>query len=338
MSSSSPQKRVFGYDLLKALAMFMVVFYHLQMLDFSFVSNVYYIPTFNKTIQLVCAAGIPLFFMVNGALTISNVISYKRVIHKISKLFFIAIFWTIILRCGVIGILLGNGQPSSIFDFIDTYWFLFSLAYVYILNYLTQLLPKWFGNLLVIAIFSVTFINNFVWDIILFVNPSHVLPRWGHTGLFTLYGIVYSKLGAYLKNKKLSTPICIIIFIMGLALNFFTTTSMTNHEGVVYDGVNSSFPTLGAMFLSVGLFCLLRDVKDHFWSSRLFKKVGINSCGVYIFHMVFILIIRDQMIATFNQSTYPIYVILLLALGVTILCAYISEWISRTPGRVLLKL
>lgn len=34
MSSSSAKKRVFGYDLLKALAMFMVVFYHLQMLDF----------------------------------------------------------------------------------------------------------------------------------------------------------------------------------------------------------------------------------------------------------------------------------------------------------------
>lgn len=276
--------------------------------------------------------------MVNGALTIKKEITYKKVIHKISKLFLLAFFWTIILRCGVIGILLGNGQPSSIFDFINTYWFLFSLAFVYILNYLIRISPKWFGYLLVIAVFSVTFLNNFVWDIILFVNPSHALPSWGHTGLFTLYGIVYSRMGGYLKNINLSTPICILFFLLGLALNILTTIAMTNHEGAIYDGVNSSFPTLGAMSLSIGLFCLLRNVKCHFWSSQLIKTVGINSCGVYIFHMVFIFIIRDQMIATFNQSTFPIFVILLLALSITLLCAYISEWISRTPGKVLLKL
>lgn len=338
MSSSKINKRVFGYDLLKALAMFLVVFYHFLMLDFSFEPGVFYIPNFNKIIQLICAAGVPLFFMVNGALTINGKITFNKVVNKVPRLFLIAVFWTLVLRCGVIGFLLGNGQPHSIYGFINYYWFLISLAYVYILNYLIQILPKWFGYLLVIAIFSVTFLNNFVWDIILFVNPDQALPRWGHTGFFTLYGIVYSRIGAYLKNKNLSTPICVIIFLLGLALNAFTTIAMTNHDGVVYDGVNGSFPTFGAMFLSIGLFCLLRDVKDNFWPSQLIKTVGINSGGVYIFHLVFVLVIQVQMITTFHQRTFPIYVVLLLALAVTILCAYISEWISRTPGKVLLKL
>ncbi len=338
MSSVQTSKRIFGYDLIKALAMFMVVFYHFLMLDFSYQPGEFYIPNFNKVIQLICAASVPLFFMVNGTLTINNKITLNKVVNKVARLFLIAIFWTLVLRCGVIGFLLGSDQPHTIYGFINYYWFLISLAYVYILNYLIQILPKWCGYLLVAAIFCVTFLNNFIWDIIIFVNPDHVLPKWGHTGLFTLYGLVYSRIGAYLKNKNLSTPICILIFLLGLALNIFTTISMTNHDGAVYDGVSGSLPTFGAMFLSIGLFGMLKDVKDNFWPSQLIKTVGINSGGVYIFHLVFVLVIRDQMIATFDQRTFPIYVILLIALGVTILCAYISEGISRTPAKVLLKL
>ncbi len=338
MNFSHSNKRVYGYDLLKALAMFMVVFYHLGMIDFSFEPNIFYLPNFNKIIQLICAAGIPLFFMVNGALTINNNISYKKVIQKVTRLFLIAFFWTIILRCGVIAILLGNGQPDSLFDFINNYWFLYSLAFVYILNYLIQIIPKWASYLLVISIFAFTFINNFVWDLILFANPDRILPRWGHTGLFTLYGLVYSRIGAFLKDSKLNFTTCAFICLLGLALNIFKTIAMTNHDGKVFDGVNASFPTIGALFLGIGFFCMLKEVKEPFWSSQLIKTVGINSCGVYIFHMVFVFIMRDQMIATFHQRTFPIYVILLLSLGVTILCAYISKWISQTPCKVLLKL
>lgn len=337
-SLQTVKRRVYGYDLLKALAMFMVVFYHFLMLDFSFEPGQFYIPNFNKIIQLICAAGVPLFFMVNGALTINNNITLKKVIIKVSRIVMIAVFWTALLRCGVIGLLMGKGQPDSIYGFINYYWFLFSLAYVYILNYIIQILPKWCGYLLVIAIFTVTFLNNFIWDIILFVDPDHSFPHWGLTGLFTLYGIVYSRIGAFLKNTKLSFPVCILIFLFGLAMNIFKTIVMTNHDGEVFDGVNGSFPTIGALFLSVGLFCLFKDVKDNFWPSRLIETIGINSGGVYIFHLVFVLFIRGQIHAYFNLQTLPLLAVLLFAMATTILCAYISEWISRTPGKVLLRL
>ncbi len=338
MSSSSAIKRVFGYDLLKALAMFMVVFYHLQMLDFSFTPDVYYIPNFNKIIQLICAAGVPLFFMVNGALMIDKKMTLNKVVYKASKLFMIAIFWTLVLRCGVLGLILGNGLPKSITDFLSKYWFLYSLAFVYIFNYLIQVLPKWLSLLLVTAIFIATFLNNFVWDIILFIHPDHTLPSWGHIGLFTLYGVVYSRIGAYLKHTKLSYFICILLFFLGLALNIFTTIAMTNHDGALYDGVNGSFPTFGALLMSTGIFCILQDVKDLFGASQLIKTVGINSGGVYIFHVFFVSTISDQMISIFHQQTFSFFIVLLLALSITLLCAYISEWISRTPGKVLLKL
>ena len=275
---------------------------------------------------------------IRGALKLRIVTENAKAVGAAVVVDPLVFFWIIILRCGVIAILLGRGQPNSIYGYIDSYWFLFSLANVYILNYLIQITPKWIGYLLLIVIFALTFINNFVWDIILFVNPDHILPRWGHTGLFTLYGLIYSRIGAYLKHKNLNFSICVLIFLLGLALNIFKTIAMTNHNGTVFDGVNASFPTIGALLLGIAFFFMLKDVKEPFWSSRLIKTIGLNSCGIYLFHAVFVFMIRDQMIATFHHNTFPLYVILLLAIGVTILCAYISEGISRTPGRVLLKL
>ena len=339
MTSTQTSKRVFGYDLLKALAMFLIVFYHFGMLDYAFDPGTYYIPNLNKVFQLICAAGVPLFFMVNGALTVHKKMTFKKVINKVLRLLLIAIFWALLLRCGVLGYLMGDTQPNSVGELIDTYWFLRSLAVVYILNYLIQILPKWIGYLMLIAIFSLTFLNNFIWDIILYVKPDQSLPSWGQTGLFTLYGVVYSRIGSYLKNTKFNYSICILLFIAGLALNFFKTIVMTNYEGVVFDGVNASFPTIGALLMSISLFGLLRDVKDGFWSSKLIKTVGANSIGVYLFHFVLLAVTKKYFYRGLLQfDSLPLLLVFISALAITILCAYISEGISRTPGKVLLKL
>ncbi len=338
MSSNTTNKRVFGWDLLKALAMFLVVFYHFGMLDFSYNADEFYFPNLNKIIQSLCVPGVPLFFMVNGALTINSKTSFKKVVNKVVRLIAVAVFWTLLLRCGVMGLLLEQGQPS-VMQFKDFYWFLYSLAILYFINYLIQILPKWIGYLFVVAIFIVTFLNNFVWDVILFAKPSTTLPSWGLTGLFTLYGVVYSRIGAYLKDVKLNPVICIILFVVGVGLNLFKITIMTNHTGLLLDGVNSSFPTIGAMFASIALFGLLKGVKEPFFCSQLIKTIGVNSIGVYIFHLVIIVVLRGNLLGgVFHIQYLPLAVVLCIALCITILCAYISEGLQRTPAKVLLKL
>ena len=339
MTSTDTSKRVFGYDLLKALAMFLVVFYHFGMLDFSFEAGKYYIPNLNKIVQLICAAGVPLFFMVNGALTIHKKTTFKKVIIKVIKLLLIAIFWAILFHWGVDVYVFGAQFNKSLISLLDYYWFLRSLAVVYLINYLIEILPKWFGYLLLIAIFSITFLNNFIWDIIVYINPEQTIPRWGQTGLFTLYGVVYSRVGAYLKNTKLNFLVCILIFLAGLALNVFKTIAMTNHDNIIFDGVNASFPTLGALLLSIAFFCMLKGVKDNFWSSQVIETIGANSIGVYIFQFVFIGITKRFFYkGLFHVTVLPLPLVFITVLVITIVCAYISKGIMRTPFKVLLKL
>ena len=333
------QHRVFGYDVIKALAMFMVVFYHLFMLDFAYVPGEFYVPNFNKVVQMLCTASVPMFFMVNGALTKGKKLTLKKLLNKVGRLIGVAFFWTIVLKCLVLNAMQGKGLHVTFWDFFNYYWFLYSLAIIYVLNYLVQFVPKWCTHLLVAALFAVTFLNNFMWDIILLVKPEQHFPKWGLTGFFTMYGFVYARLGAYLSNRRLSKTACVLLMVAGVALNVFKTIVMTQHTGHLYEGVSYSCPTIGAMLLSCGIFGLLRDVKRTMPCSSLIELVGTNSMGVYIFHLVFVFFIRVYCVkGLLHMENLPILVVFMLALLVTVTCAYISHLITHSRCKVLLKL
>ncbi|MBR4828367.1 MAG: acyltransferase family protein [Muribaculaceae bacterium] len=331
--------RVFGYDLLKALAMLMVVFYHVEMLDFCFDSNSYFLPNINKCFQVLCAAGVPLFFMVNGVFTVRKTTTINKLMIRIGRLFFIAVIWTVFLRLFIGGVVLEKGVSLSIRDFYSKYWFFYSLIYTYIINYIIDIAPKWCGHVVLVFLFIVTFVNNFAWDLLLWLNPNQTLPSWGHMGFFTLYGVVYSRIGAYLKNKHYCVPICVVVMVVGYALIIFETIIMSNAEGKLFDGVNAAFPTLGAMLLSCGIFCLLKDLKaQNNTMSRLITLVGINSGGVYVLHYTFIVLVRDKYFMDVMGVQYlSIAANFIIALFVTLLSAYISSLISRSPVKILLK-
>lgn len=338
MIMTKVRERLFGYDLLKALAMSMVVFYHVNMLDFAFSPESYYFPNFNKLVQILAAAGVPLFFMVNGALTVNREMTVERLMKKIGRLVFVSVIWTILLRIIVLGILMKRGAPSSLGDFLNYYWFFYSLAIVYVVNYLLSILPKWFEYFVVTIIFAIVFLNNFVWDIILFVDPDHILPSWGHTGFYTLYGIVYTRLGAYLKKIDLKWPKCAMMIVVGYGLVCFETIIMTNSSKEIFDGVNAAFPTLGAMCLSCGIFCLLKNIKaGESWITNLVKLVGRNSGGIYVFHLVVIILLRNYVFMNLCDVAYlPVVVVVIIAAFITIVCSMASEMIRRSKCSFLL--
>lgn len=333
------QERIFGYDLIKALAIFLVVFYHIGMIDCAYIHGVFYIPNVNKMIQILAAACVPLFFMVNGALTVGKNADFRKVITRVYRLIFIAVLWTLILIVGILGLGMGWVSDFTIGSFANYYWFFYSLALSYVVNFLIDLSPKWLGNTVLLVLFSLVFVNNFIWDIILCVKPNTTLPSWGHTGFFTLYGVVYTRIGAFLKKKHYSYQASILMMIVGYALIFFETVVMMNSGGMLYDGVNSAFPTLGAMFLASGLFCLLKDVKAYEGqTAKLIGLVGVNSGGVYVFQYIFIVLIREEFFGgVMNIRFLPIIAVLFIALFVCLLTAGISELISRSPCKFLLK-
>ena len=71
-------KRVFGYDAMKALAAFFVVLFHFGINEFEYNEGSFYYPSLAQTLSLFTSCGVPLFFAVNGALTISRNYDFRK--------------------------------------------------------------------------------------------------------------------------------------------------------------------------------------------------------------------------------------------------------------------
>lgn len=121
------------------------------------------------------------------------------------------------------------------------------------------------------------------------------------TGAFTMYSVLYFLWGKVISDvcaKQSGTCLkynvfAVIAVVAGWLMVTVEVTLWSNIQGVVYDGVNSSFPTIGALLMASGTFYLLSNVHaapDSVWN-RYIGKYAENIMGVYIFHMFFVYVI-----------------------------------------------
>jgi surface polysaccharide O-acyltransferase-like enzyme len=333
-------ERIFGLDLLKALAAFFVVLYHVRLVDFGYQEGVYYYPTFIQVLWLFCACGVPLFFMINGALTIYRHYDMRKTVMKVGRLLLVALFW------GIISLLVYNvthdDKKPFIIDSLFYYWFLFSLAVFYLISFVLGRLPDWCRRIVVATLLIFPFMTNMIWDFIILFIPEMTRPSWGHIGLFTMYGLVYLYAGDYLMHHRCNKLLVILGGIIGLALLSIEATAVVNNTHAQFEGGNYCFPTVGALLLSVALFALLKDwsVRCSFWK-HIITFLGNNALGIYIFHLLLMVVLGFVIRTWFpNLDGYTVHPIMavLIAFVYMFVSAAISELIRRSSLRFLLKL
>ena len=334
--TSNNKQRILGYDALKAFAAFLVVLYHVGLVDFGYQEGVYYYPTLAQEIWLVCACGVPLFFMVNGALTVHRKYDLKKTATKSARLVFVGIFWAIVVMC--LYALRDHNMSSFSLPRIGYYWFLFSLAFIYLINYLICRLPYWCRWVIVLVLLVFPFATNLAWDIVILKSPETTLTSWRH-GAFTLYGLVYLYVGDYLGNvKKIGKWIPAVCAIIGLALLTIETIAVVNHTHMQFEGGNYCFPTYGALLLSIAIFLMVKDLKTTNTSFAKFMTfLGNNALGIYIFHLILMIIVGACFPSLYDMVIHPVLAVL-MAIGYTIASAFLSEWIRCSHVSFLLKL
>ena len=291
------QARIFGYDLIKAIAIYMIVFYHLGGIDYgTFEPGHFFLPNLYIFFSAVCAAGVPLFFMVNGALVIPKNLHWKQLLFKSFHLLFLFVLWKLVLQYLI------SFKLLAIEDKMVHFWFLETLSIVYLMSIVLQ-------------------------------KSSKVI----HTGFFTLYSILYYQLGGALRTRQTSSFFAIGLIVLGLLLVNFEVVAMNNHYQAIYDGVNSSFPTIGALAMSIGIFFLLKDFSFNDGIPHLIiSYVGRNTMGIFIFHVMGIILLRKYFPdALFNIN--PI-IALLISLLIVLITASFSELLKKLHLRFLVSL
>lgn len=284
--------RVLKYDIIKAFAAFLICIYHLESVNFgTFNENGIYIPNLTKFAYGICSAGVPLFFLICGVLLLNKKdVTWQYNIKKSINSIKVYLIWSI-LAGGIILIFSGlNFNKNNFIVAINYLWYFQSLAILYLFNILWCKVQKYrYSKYIPLVILIYPFCINFVYNIITYFNiTQHPI----HTGFFRLYSILYFLLPLYVTNHYSIKSIAIII--IGLLLIYFEVYVYSNFYGIIYDGVNSSFPTLGALCITIGIYQILSSIKYN--CESIFIKgisfLGRNCLGIYIFHLPLIIIFR----------------------------------------------
>ena len=329
------KNRIFGYDALKAIAAFFVVLYHVGMVDMGYRDGEYYYPTLVQFLWLFNACGVPLFFMANGALTVSRHYDFKKSMTKSGRLLLIGVFWGAVAMFEHAAFF---GSKCFALKEIPYFWFLFSLAIMYVASFVVGQFKSWVRWGVVIALLVFPFTTNLVWDFIQLFRPDIPLPKWGHIGVFTLYGLVYLYAGDYLAHHRVDKRLAWVCAIIGLALLTLETIAVVNRTHARFEGGNYCFPTLGALSLSCAVFIWVKDWNP---TESMFKKfisfLGNNALGIYIFHLLIMFFLGRLMPQVHGLTIHPLLAIL-VTLAYMVISASISELIRRSPVSFLLKL
>lgn len=304
--------RIIKYDIIKAIAAFLICIYHLDILDFgSFISGQIYYPNWNKFVMGICSAGVPLFFMINGGLILPKHNSNKYFISKAINALKIYFIWSII--CGSIITLIykNNFTFENIIQAINYLWFFQSLAFLYLFSILFNIIKKnKYSRILPIIIFICPFVINFLYDIFL-IFDINIKPH--RTGFFRLYSLLYFTLLFFYK-PHFSFIKSFIFIILGLFLIAMDVYLFTNYNGYIFDGVNSSFPTIGALFITLGIYCVFNNI-EYDPNSRIVKIAafwGKNCLGIYLFHMPIIVFIKQFLVHGKVNILYALFITIII--------------------------
>lgn len=318
------RKRYTYLDLIKLMSAFMVTFYHFAhgRLDYNYneLSSIY-IPNIERCVMSCCAVSVPLFFMVNGALLLAKDRSFKEIMHKIVKIVILMAVWYV------------AKFPSWFFKtLIILYLFTPLFRYLYVSK--RKIL---YGILIALLIFPYLYNYMILWLNIANININinigeHEMhtSELTRTGLFTMYSIVYYVLGIIIHQSKQPQKRSVygILILLGFAGLLMDVVLNTYIEHSMFDGVNSSFPTLGALSMSLGVYGLFKSFK---YSNKVKKFLSILSpyvLSIYLLHLLFIRVTANALFHINNISLLGAIAFCVLIDGI---CVAIGMIMNKIP-------
>ena len=349
------RKRYDNIDLLKFIAIFMVITLHvpLYFTDFIKTQN---IENFIQFSFILISEGVLIFIFVNGFLIINKPFDLKKHIKKVIKVFFIMIFWGII---NVIVFSLIRNETLSInkiiketlnLKFTHLYsghlWFLQNLISLYIFFPIIKIVhdsnKKVYNYLAITMIFfsvGINFLNSICQLIcklsnienlsaMILNNFNKINPYINNMFLcyFIIGGIVFEKKNIFENKKNVFYAVMLGLISWIIAIAFGYTMSKLNNKTYTE---NFNYNQIYLIITIIGLYALstLYINKNNNLLNRFITSVGKNTMGIYLIHCI-ILEILKKYINIWNASFFQRFVI---SFDVLIISWLISIMIMKIP-------
>lgn len=352
-------------DLLKAIAIFFVVTYHYNHLNFDIVNNQEISTYLNYFLKSILSTCVPIFFFVNGALLLNKTIDLNRHIKKIITIVLLVIIWAILTKLILILI---RSETTSIQLFIKSLWswrvgwtnhlwFLQALVVIYVFY---PLIKTAYDNeqkniyFFFSVAFLATFGSSFLQSIETILKFSIIKDPYGlveNLNIFDSrfnplrgiygYSIVYFIAGGLLfkhqklfRDKKWKILAVITLTTSMLALTMYgVIVSKNTHK--LYDITWSGYNTIPTFLMVISIFIISLDYKSNETIlSKLIIAIGKNSLGIYFTHVIWgSLLIRGIYYLPHPKS---IPSSLLLSISITLISYFSVLILKETP--VLRKL
>ena len=350
------KKRYDNIDLLKFIAIFMVITLHvpLYFTDFIKTQN---IENFIQFSFRLISEGVLIFIFVNGFLIINKPFDLKKHIKKVIKVFFIMIFWGII---NVIVFSLIRNETLSInkiiketlnLKFTHLYsghlWFLQDLICLYIFFPIIKIVhdsnKKVYNYLAITMIFfsvGINFLNSICQLIcklsnienlsaMILNNFNKINPYINNVFLcyFIIGGIVFEKKNIFENKKNVFYAVMLGLISWIIAIAFGYTMSKLNNKTYTE---NFNYNQIYLIITIIGLYALstLYINKNNNLLNRFITSVGKNTMGIYLIHCI-ILEILKKYINIWNASFFQRFVI---SFDVLIISWLISIMIMKIPN------
>ena len=356
---SSLTQRYLFLDFIKVIAIYVVCFYHCHnyngnILDYPSAST--YITFFIKGIACI---GVPLFFMVNGALMFHKEYSLKEHIKKTIKVVILIFVWAVITLLALMAI---KGTAYTVPEFfraiktweigtINHMWFLHTLVCLYILFPILKAIydrkDKTLLRYLLVVVFIFTFGNvliNMGANILKCISGGNYLEGFNHNFFnafqflegFYAYAIVYFILGAVLLSKLLDSKKILLkamtgIFVAGFVGLFLYGVMMSRYNGYLFDTVWEGYDTLMALAMCVAVFVISFALRNQLIRFKgIITAIGQNTLGIFFVHRIVWAIIKPFFVR-FDIST-NIIVNLLFAVVILLISFGIVWALKKIPG------
>lgn len=306
------KQRIAYIDLLKLIAVFIVITLHNGTWHTDFISSGNFANVFQYGIRLV-SEGVPLFLLVNGFLLLPRKFQLKKHLIRTLNIFIIIIIWSVIFDL-FFSVLEGSTITfNSVLDTVlntqigdprtGVLWFLQSLFVIYlffpIVKYIYDTNFNLFKYLLLILLISRYTVSLFsivsgatsnpIFDSLFFVVQQYSLNIGN-----SIY-LIYFMVGGYLFKQKdnLKYAYVLIAAICSFAVSLGVGIFLSNKNGATYTP-NYLYSQITLLVILVALFltCSKIPLKNN-TINKILAIFGDNTMGIYLLHRIIIVLLNE---------------------------------------------